>query len=208
MSQERRTAERLERRRRLQEVARSVFAANGFAGSSIEQIARAAQMSVGAIYLHFRSKDDLCVSLVEDALERLHRDLEQTAGEGLHVALARSWLLLVDWATAGEHARTLRMLTDARVRGQLSLEVADAVARGTARVKAHLSNCVRAGVDAGLYRNVDADAAAEVLWALLLGCLDAADIHANLSRTAASLRERAHHGFALVERGLLATVTD
>ena len=33
-----------------------------------ELIARAAQLSVGAIYLYFRSKEDLYVSLIEDAL--------------------------------------------------------------------------------------------------------------------------------------------
>mgnify|MGYP002139961465 CR=1 FL=1 len=40
----------------------------GYAGASIELIARAAQLSVGAIYLYFRSKEDLYVSLIEDTL--------------------------------------------------------------------------------------------------------------------------------------------
>src|SRR5580704_11172391 len=67
-AQERKAQERQARRRRIQEAARSVFSERGYAGASIELIARAAQLSVGAIYLYFRSKEDLYVSLIEDAL--------------------------------------------------------------------------------------------------------------------------------------------
>src|SRR2546426_10976450 len=67
-AQERKAQERQARRRRIQEAARTVFAERGYAGASIELIARAAQLSVGAIYLYFRSKEDLYVSLIEDAL--------------------------------------------------------------------------------------------------------------------------------------------
>src|SRR5687768_1340637 len=67
-AQERKAQERQARRRRIQEAARTVFAERGYAGASIELIARAAQLSVGAIYLYFRSKEDLYVSLIEDTL--------------------------------------------------------------------------------------------------------------------------------------------
>ena len=67
-AQERKAQERQARRRRIQEAARSVFAERGYQGASIELIARAAQLSVGAIYLYFRSKEDLYVSLIEDAM--------------------------------------------------------------------------------------------------------------------------------------------
>jgi AcrR family transcriptional regulator len=67
-AQERKAQERQARRRRIQEAARTVFTEKGYAGASIELIARAAQLSVGAIYLYFRSKEDLYTSLVEDTL--------------------------------------------------------------------------------------------------------------------------------------------
>ena len=67
-AQERKAQERQARRRRIQEAARTVFAERGYGGASIELIARAAQLSVGAIYLYFRSKEDLYVSLIEDTL--------------------------------------------------------------------------------------------------------------------------------------------
>jgi len=76
-AQERKAQERLARRRRIQEAARTVFAERGYAGASIELIARAAQLSVGAIYLYFRSKEDLYVSLIEDALTTFDVEMSQ-----------------------------------------------------------------------------------------------------------------------------------
>src|ERR1700677_2112466 len=67
-AQERKAQERQARRRRIQDAARTVFAERGYQGASIELISRAAQLSVGALYLYFRSKEDLYVSLIEDAL--------------------------------------------------------------------------------------------------------------------------------------------
>ena len=66
---ERKQQERHARRRRIQRAARSVFAEKGYAKTSIEQIAREASLSVGAIYLYFRSKEDLYISLLEETLE-------------------------------------------------------------------------------------------------------------------------------------------
>lgn len=186
-------------------MARNVIALHGFAGSSIDEIARAAQMSVGAIYLHFRSKDDLCVSLVEDALDQAVNEMASPGAASPHRCLAASWGRLVAWADEGDHARILRVLAGSRARAQLSAEVVTAIARGTDRAKRHLAACVQAGSDAGLYRGVNAQQVSEALWALLLGCLDAADIQANLGGPAVPLAERAQQGFALIEHALLLT---
>src|SRR5450755_2357654 len=95
-AQERKAQERQARRRRIQEAARTVFAEKGYAGASIELIARAAQLSVGAIYLYFRSKEDLYVSLVEDALTMFDVEMAQIR-ENVEVArrLRDTWALLI-----------------------------------------------------------------------------------------------------------------
>ncbi|NJO24354.1 MAG: 23S rRNA (adenine(2030)-N(6))-methyltransferase RlmJ [Sphingomonadales bacterium] len=104
--QARRESHRVARRQWIQEVARGVFAEHGFDGSSIEQIARAAHLSVGSIYLYFRSKDDLCVSLIEDALTRF--------ATGIVIAWypikdARSSARLADAAAAGQRAELMQV---------------------------------------------------------------------------------------------------
>jgi TetR/AcrR family transcriptional regulator len=206
MAQERRALERMARRRWIQEVARGVFAQNGFAGSSIEQIAKAAQLSVGSIYLHFRSKDDLCVSLIEEAMSRFDVQMSELREHAsvplrLHGALE----LLIEWARRNEDARVLRLLAEPRIRTQLSDEVRLVVARGTSRIKEHLTGCVSDGVASGLYRSVEASEVAELLWSMLLGCLDSHGIQASLGEEPTPLATRAWKGFALIEQALLAT---
>jgi len=49
--------------------ARTLFAARGVRRATIEEIAEAADVSVGAVYFHFQSKEGLYLALVDQALE-------------------------------------------------------------------------------------------------------------------------------------------
>src|SRR4051794_41323506 len=61
----RREERREETRAELVEAAARVFARRGFHGASIDQIAREAGYSTGAIYWHFEGKDDLFLGVYE-----------------------------------------------------------------------------------------------------------------------------------------------
>jgi AcrR family transcriptional regulator len=52
-----------ERQQQILHAAAKVFAAKGFAGATIRDIARAARVSEGSIYLYFKNKQDLLVHL-------------------------------------------------------------------------------------------------------------------------------------------------
>jgi AcrR family transcriptional regulator len=54
-------------RQRLLEEAQRLFREHGYAATSLEQIAEAAEVTKGAIYGHFASKEDLMLSAMEDA---------------------------------------------------------------------------------------------------------------------------------------------
>jgi AcrR family transcriptional regulator len=181
-AQERKAQERQARRRRIQESARTVFTERGYAGASIELIARAAQLSVGAIYLYFRSKEDLYVSLIEDTLTVFDVDMAQIR-EHTDVSnrLRETWRILIRWAEKDpEGPRILRLLAQPAIRPQLSDDVASAVSTGLGRVQSHLGACVADGVHAGIYREVNSREIADQAWSLLLGSLDAAEMHTNI----------------------------
>jgi TetR/AcrR family transcriptional regulator, fatty acid metabolism regulator protein len=57
------------------ESAIKVFARKGFHQSRISEIAREAAVADGTIYLYFKNKDDILISLFEDKLEQIIRDL-------------------------------------------------------------------------------------------------------------------------------------
>lgn len=68
-------------RQRLLDAAAAVFARRGFAAASVEEIAREAGYSTGAIYWHFDGKDDLFLAMAEEfAVDRV-RELSAVIGD-------------------------------------------------------------------------------------------------------------------------------
>lgn len=203
-AQERKAQERQARRRRIQEAARTVFSERGYAGASIELIARAAQLSVGAIYLYFRSKEDLYVSLVEDTLTVFDVEMAQVR-EQAEVAsrLRETWSILVRWAEKdAEGPRILRLLAQPAIRPQLSDEVVAAVSAGIGRIQDHIGACVADGIHAGIYRQVNAREIADLAWSVLLGALDAAEMSTNLGLASEPLVPRTDRALGLIESAL------
>src|SRR5271165_1096743 len=69
---ERKRPTRAETRARIVKAAGEVFAARGFDGASVDDVAMAAGLTKGAIYSSFASKDELFYALMQDRIgERL-----------------------------------------------------------------------------------------------------------------------------------------
>jgi len=64
-------------RRRLLEAAESVFARRGFHGASVEEIAREAGATTGALYSNFAGKEDLFLALFEETIVADVRDYSE-----------------------------------------------------------------------------------------------------------------------------------
>jgi len=67
------------RREQILEAAKRVFHTRGFSGATVEDIAKEAELSPAALYLYFKNKDDLYVSLNLQLLEYLSGRLETLA---------------------------------------------------------------------------------------------------------------------------------
>ncbi|HWN67507.1 MAG TPA: helix-turn-helix domain-containing protein, partial [Haliangium sp.] len=64
-----------DKRERILDAAERVFARQGFYQSRVSEIARDAGVADGTIYLYFKSKDDLLISLFESRMERVNQRL-------------------------------------------------------------------------------------------------------------------------------------
>lgn len=182
--QEKKRVERESRRRRIQGAARPIFVERGFAATSIEQIARAAEMSVGAIYLYFQSKEDLYVSLLPEALAPLEAAL--TASRAARPAddrLTSAWAHLLAWSKAEvEGARALGLLARPGLAEQLSAEDAAAAAAAIARIREQLAGTIADGIAGGVYRQADPAAVAELVWSAFAGGLSLDLVATNLGQ--------------------------
>ncbi len=122
-------------RRELLAAAARVFAAKGFAGASVDDVAEAAGYTKGAVYSNFASKTDLMLALIEDRIRRQSEVMDevfQDVGleEGLReldrrssgpTALDREWMMLVGefmlYAMRDERARVALAAEYERARG-------------------------------------------------------------------------------------------
>ena len=88
----------LEKRRKLKAAGLALFGEKGYERTSIEEIARRAKLAVGGFYLHFDSKRQLLLTLMDELLEKLSRlDLQpgnetsSSVQDGLRSLLARAF---------------------------------------------------------------------------------------------------------------------
>src|SRR5918992_3549878 len=88
----RREERKEETRAELIAAAARVFARSGFHGASLEEIARQAGYTTGAIYWHFRGKDDLFLAVFEAyTTTRVHEYAEIQRGVDEGALPPRAW---------------------------------------------------------------------------------------------------------------------
>jgi AcrR family transcriptional regulator len=88
-------------RRRLVGAARKLFGRQGYADTSVDQVARAAGVTKGALYHHFRDKDDLFHAVVQQVKQDVTAAvgasfLDDNAGDDARERLHRMCLALID----------------------------------------------------------------------------------------------------------------
>jgi AcrR family transcriptional regulator len=88
-------------RDRLLAAARRVFAARGFHGASVEEIAADAGYSTGALYSNFDGKENLFLALMEHEVAKNIRDIEAAVGDRASMSErfrggAQHWMALIE----------------------------------------------------------------------------------------------------------------
>src|SRR5660397_164045 len=71
-----------EKRDRILRAAVKIFSRNGFFNSRVSEIARAAEVADGTIYLYFKNKDDLLISLFEEKMGEVVAEVRRRVAVG------------------------------------------------------------------------------------------------------------------------------
>ncbi len=151
-------------------VAIDCFAKYGFQATSIDRIAKAAGVSKGALYYHFKDKEELLFEAVKNRVGQFERrvasDLESTS-DGKR-ALRNLGRICVEHATKSNHRRLIVTLmvesldTNQRVTKQFREMMK--------RFRGFLHAIVRGGQRRGQFRkSIDAAVAAEVFAGAIMG---------------------------------------
>lgn len=156
-------------RRELIEIAIDCFARFGYQGTSVDRIARTAGVTKGAIYYHFRDKEDLLTAAVADRVEEFEQRV-QRACENVDAAAAlrRIARVCVDHAKSNDYPRfTITLMVEAI---ETNHAISDQLREMMRRFRAFLREIIRAGQEEGAFRaNVDASAVAAMYTSCVLG---------------------------------------
>jgi len=157
-------------RKQLMAVAIDCFARLGFQGTSIERIARDAGVTKGALYYHFRDKEELLFAAVTDRIGGFEGQVLEAVEPGADAAatLRRVVDACFFHATVSNHRRFIitLMVEALDVHPRLS----DEFRRILRRMRGFLAEVVRRGQQAGTFRSdLDPRAAAATLAGGIMG---------------------------------------
>ncbi len=202
----RRERERNARRQLILDVAKVVFAERGFLNTTVEEIAERSELAVGTLYLYFKSKEEMYVSLLFDAMAIFYDRIETIrASDALPDAQLRAvWNFFYEfYQSQPEYYRTFMFLHNEGLRDLISSEVMDQINRQAGKNFHQVGQIVQAGVDAGLYRPVDTRGVVDVMWSLLMGLAQLVETRRNLDVTGgSSLETLRRQAFDWIECGL------
>lgn len=192
-----------ERKAQILTAARAVFVARGYAEARVEDVAKAAGLSKGAVYFYFPSKRDLFMALVLSEHEATYRFLEDAERVELPaiVKLLQVGRAYLAWfAGLDQPPRFFLMMTELALRDEeirlecqaLHQRFVDAVARVLAQ-----------GAAEGTFRPIDPVTTAQMLKAMI----DGFGGHAAIG-VAPDRARFASEGFRTLMRGVFASPDD
>ncbi len=160
-------------RRRILDVSVGLFKERGFSGTSLNQILRRANVTTGAFYYHFPSKDAVGFAIIDEVACRMAslRDAHVgAAGSGLESVMDMTFQLSV-LLEQDQSYRVAAYLehTMARHTQQGIIDVA-------ARIKVFTDALVRTIPACELRAGVTPEAAARTMFAVIYGCLVMTDL--------------------------------
>lgn len=171
---ERRAKEKAHRRATIMEAAKEVFFRNGFTATTMNQIAEAAELSKGTLYLYFASKQELYVSLFLEGLDIL-LDAFQEATR--HTSSWEARLRNIGWAYYRyfiEYRQYFHLnfqFQQGDITADISQELFQACVTKGSDCLAVITRAIQAGMDRGEIPPQNPMELASVLWGSLNGII-------------------------------------
>jgi len=172
-AKERREREREQRKEHILDTARKLLLEKGLNATSINQIAKHSELSVGAIYFYFRDKEDLFASLQLEGLDLLSRSIRKSvrpdcSPEDKIRSIAKAYLRFSE-----EHKNYYDIINyfltspGTIFSPTLKLKIDE---HGNASIST-LTAAIQEGIDAGTFKPLDSRRQAIILWSAFNGII-------------------------------------
>lgn len=172
-AKERREREREQRKSQILDTARALLLEKGMNATSINQIAKRSELSVGAIYFYFKDKEELFAALQVEGLELLRQTISQAVDRKLSPekkirSIASAYLRFSE-----EHKNYFDIINyfltspETIFPAKLKKEIDE---HGNASITT-LTLAIREGIDCGQFKAVDPRRQAIILWSAFNGMI-------------------------------------
>ena len=203
----RREKEKLERRKSILIAARDLFYEKGYQTTTVEEIAEAADVSKGTVYLYFSSKDELYVSVVLEGFQIVDDMITDImASESSIVEKGKAvFLAFVEYCMKNrEYFRITQYFISENARKNLPPTLIESVSGHTARLLGHVAALVEEGKRTGLIiQDMDPYAFALIAWRTATGILDLAIVGESVGVPAGPYNELFEQAIELLVKGIL-----
>ncbi len=168
---ERREREKKARKRQILAAARKLLFKKGIQSTSINQIARTAELGVGTIYFYYQSKEEIFYSLQEEGLDIFFREIDaigrtRTAPDHKLRETGMAYLRFSDEQKDYFDIINYFLATPSVILGS---ELKQQIDRKGSRILELIDGFIRAGVAGGMFRPVDSNKYAVMFWGALHG---------------------------------------
>ena len=158
-----------ERRAQILRAARAVFIERGYLATRVDDVARRAGLSKGAVYFYFKNKRALFDALVDEEHANTRSFLETAAADPrpAHEKLMELGIGYLDYfAGLKSPPRFFLLMSEAAIRDESIRESTVAIHR---QFVARVAELIDEGIQSGQFRDVDPQAAALMLKAVIDG---------------------------------------
>ena len=172
-AKERREREREQRKAQILDTARALLLEKGLNATSINQIAKRAELSVGAIYFYYKSKEDLYAALQVEGLELLSQTISQSVQEQAQPQVNVRKIAMAYLKFSEEHKNYFDIINYflASPEPIFSPELKNQVDEHGKQSIATLADTIGKGIEAGMFKAVDPRRQAIILWSTLHGMI-------------------------------------
>lgn len=177
----RRRRERLQRRAAIIEAAKELFYEKGFMATTMDEIATAAELGKGTLYLYFSGKDELYISIILEGFEIIEeklREIKGSEGDVFEKGKAMFMTFVEHCLENPEYFRITQYFLNERARRNLSDELVREVSDYTSRLLEYVAELVSEGKREGVVRgDLDPLVFSLVAWRTSTGILDLAVVN-------------------------------
>jgi len=171
---ERKEREKKARRQAILDAARECFFRDGFEATTISQIADNVELSTGTLYLYFKNKEEIYVSILEEGLEILYALMRGSEQPG-----AKPSELLEGYADAyfrfyidyGQYFDIMFFLRRPDRRVELESELEEKLESQTTNCLGLLESAIEKGIKKGDFRIINPYEASRAMWATMNGLM-------------------------------------